>query len=362
MTGQSDGVGRGAFGHGLLTDAWYFAVLSSALRPGRLTRVEMLGRAIALGRAPDGSIMGFEDVCPHRAAPLSAGRFVRDADETFTVECPYHGWRFRAGGACAAIPSLVEGQAFDPEKVRARAVPVAESAGMVFAWMAADPRRPGEPEGPPPAFPGADGPPRLADSLVMEAHVDHAAVGLMDPAHGPFVHQQWWWRSRASRHLKEKRFVPSPLGFTMAAHRPSRNSRAYAVLGGHPMTEIAFALPGYRWERVTAGRRFVLALTCLTPLDERRTRVTQLFWSDHPLFAVARPLIAAAARRFLRQDAEMVDLQKPGLAAGASLMWIDDADTQAKWYLALKREWAASRAEGRPFSNPVPPATLRWMS
>jgi hypothetical protein len=43
-------------------------------------------------------------------------------------------------------------------------------------------------------------------------------------------------------------------------------------------------------------------------------------------------------------------------------MWIDDADRQAKWYHQLKREWAASRRERRPFVNPVEPVTLRWRS
>ena len=33
-----------------------------------------------------------------------------------------------------------------------------------------------------------------------------------------------------------------------------------------------------------------------------------------------------------------------------------------RWYQALKREWTTSRAEGRPFVNPVEPTTLRWRS
>jgi hypothetical protein len=44
------------------------------------------------------------------------------------------------------------------------------------------------------------------------------------------------------------------------------------------------------------------------------------------------------------------------------MMWIDDIDVQAKWYLTLKKEWAASRSEGRPFNNPIEPRTLRWRS
>ena len=66
--------------------------------------------------------------------------------------------------------------------------------------------------------------------------------------------------------------------------------------------------------------------------------------------------------RFLRQDGDMVNLQNQGLKYDPSLIWVDDADRQARWYQALKREWIASRREGRPFVNPVQPATLRWIS
>ncbi|MFY8208952.1 MAG: aromatic ring-hydroxylating dioxygenase subunit alpha, partial [Caulobacter sp.] len=37
-----------------------------------------------------------------------------------------------------------------------------------------------------------------------------------------------------------------------------------------------------------------------------------------------------------------------------------DADQQARWYHQCKREWNASRREGRPFVNPVKDQTLRW--
>ena len=74
------------------------------------------------------------------------------------------------------------------------------------------------------------------------------------------------------------------------------------------------------------------------------------------------PFIKAGARAFLRQDGDMVNLQNQGLKYDPSLLWIDDADRQAKWYQQLKREWTASRREGRPFGNPVEPATLRWRS
>ena len=351
------------FGQGFLTDAWYLAALSRNLRSGKMRRARIMGRPVMLGRTPAGEVTALLDICPHRAAPLSAGRFAEGADGEAQVECPYHGWRFGTDGRCRAIPSLVEGQAFDVSRVRVRAFPTRESQGMVFVWIAAEERADVAPDGPPPTFPGVvGGGPKLVLRDTFDAHIDHAVVGLMDPAHGPFVHRQWWWRTASSPHAKAKRFEPTPEGFTMVRHPPSRNSRAYALLGGAPLTEIAFRLPGYRWEHITVGRRQVLALTCLTPIDEATTAITQMLWSDHPAFSLLRPLVALGARRFLDQDRAMIDLQKTGLKHDPALLWIDDADRQAKWYQALKREWRASRAEGRAFVNPVTAATLQWVS
>jgi phenylpropionate dioxygenase-like ring-hydroxylating dioxygenase large terminal subunit len=240
---------------------------------------------------------------------------------------------------------------------------VAESQGLIFVWVSSGTRGEAEPDEPPPEFPGVvGGGPKLVDRMDFEAHIDHAVVGLMDPAHGPYVHQQWWWRSAKSQHEKAKRFEPREAGFAMVRHEPSKNSRAYAILGGEPLTEITFRIPGLRWEHVTVGKRQVLSLTCLTPLTGTKTRITQIVWSNHPAFVLLKPFIRAGARAFLRQDGDMVNLQNEGLRYDPPLLWIDDADKQAKWYHQLKREWAASRREKRPFANPVEPAILRWRS
>jgi len=351
------------FGAGFLTDIWYFAALSGDFPPQQMQRIEMLGEPVLLGRDKAGRLFALRDICPHRAAPLSAGRQTTETDGSPSVECPYHGWRFDTAGTCRAIPSLAAGQPFEIERVRLRRWPVAESQGMIFVWMPSDPRFEGEPDGPPPVFPGVvGGKPKLVDRMEFESHIDHAVVGLMDPAHGPYVHQQWWWRTSASQHEKAKAFEPREAGFAMVAHAPSKNSRAYAVLGGAPVTEITFRLPGLRWEHVTIGSRQLLALTCLTPIDDKRTRITQIIWSDHPMVSLLRPFIRWGARAFLRQDAGMVTLQNEGLRYDPPLLWIDDADRQAKWYQQLKREWTISRAEGRPFANPVEATVLRWRS
>ena len=349
------------FGRGFLHGLWYFAEVSAAVKPGAMRRHEIMGEPVLLGRTRAGEAFAMRDICPHRAAPLSAGRLVPDGASE-AVQCPYHGWTFRTGdGACTRVPSLVEGQALDVERIRVRSYPVQESQGLIWIYMGENARAPG-PDGPPPSFDGALGRPKLVERMVFEAHLDHAVVGLMDPAHGPYVHQQWWWRSARHQLDKEKRFEPRELGFAMVRHAPSSNSRAYRILGGAPQTEIVFRLPGLRWEHIKVGERQVLALTCLTPIDERRTSITQLVWSDHWAFDVLRPFIRLGVRRFLRQDGDMVNLQNEGLRYDPPLIWIDDADRQAKWYQALKKAWVAARRERRPFVNPVEPAVLRWRS
>jgi phenylpropionate dioxygenase-like ring-hydroxylating dioxygenase large terminal subunit len=351
------------FGRGFVRDAWYFADLGGDVKSGKLQRYEILGEPVVIGRTRAGSVYGLRDVCPHRAAPLSAGRLIAETDGREVVECPYHGWRFRTDGVCTAVPSLVDDQAVDIGRIRVRTYPVVESQGLVFVWMTSDPRGEGQPDQPPPTFPGiVGGAPKLVDKMVFDSHIDHAVVGLMDPAHGPYVHQNWWWRSPASQHNKAKTFEAREAGFAMVRHPPSKNSYAYKILGGAPATEIVFRLPGLRYEHILVGARQVLSLTCLTPLNETSTRITQIMWSDHPAFTLLRPFIASGARKFLRQDAAMVNLQNQGLAYDPSLLWIDDADKQAKWYQALKREWSASRREGRAFVNPVEGGVLRWRS
>ena len=81
------------------------------------------------------------------------------------------------------------------------------------------------------------------------------------------------------------------------------------------------------------------------------------------LYAVTSSVPAwgqAGAGAFLRQDGKIVDCQTPGLKHNPPLMWVGDADAQARWYHQCKREWAGSRLEGRPFRNPVKEQTLRW--
>ncbi|MEM7729639.1 MAG: aromatic ring-hydroxylating dioxygenase subunit alpha [Pseudomonadota bacterium] len=343
---------------GFVQDIWYFAATTGDVPASGLHRVVIAGEPVCIGRRADGSHFALRDICPHRAAPFSAGCLTGDG-----VACPYHGWVFDThDGRCKDIPALVPDSPVEPERIRVRTFPVAVTGRLIWVWFSSDKRFSSEPPFPPPALPLTDTKPVIDDGVSLNCHVDHAVIGLMDPAHGPYVHKQWWWRSQGSIHEKAKAFEPRERGFAMAAHAPSSNSAAYKLLGGKPVTEITFQLPGIRTEHIRVGDRTVLSFTAVTPEDEDRTRIRQLFFSDHTLFRVLSPVLALGARAFLRQDAEMVDLQAQGLRFDPNLMLIEDADTQAKWYHQLKSAWAKSNESGELFVNPVKARTLRWRS
>lgn len=339
---------------GWLRDLWYLALPGRQIGRGRMIVRTLLGQRLLFARTNEGEVFCFKDVCPHRGIPLSCGRF--DGRE---VECCYHGWRFGADGRCTAIPSLVEGQDFEPSRIKARTYPVAEVQGNVWIFAGTDPSA-----APPiPVVPDVgDRRADLAETMPFSSAMDHAVVGLMDPSHGPFVHRAWWWRSAASIHEKAKLFQPSELGFTMARHRPSSNSRAYRIIGGTPETEISFRLPGVRVEHIKTDKVVVGALTAVTPVDGKTTQIHHAIWWTRPWLSLLRPFVRPFVTAFLKQDRDIMARQSVGLADDPPLMLIDDADTQAKWYYRLKKEWAASRAEGRAFVNPVKERTLRWRS
>ena len=341
---------------GFLRDLWYFAFPSRDLKTSRLLHKTLLAEPVVFGRTADGEVFALRDLCPHRGVPLSGGRIVDG-----TVECPYHGWRFGPDGGCRLIPSLVADQQIDAHRISVRRYPVVERNGMVWIYMAAEPGT--EPtEGPPELGISPDQRPALIERQLFPCPLDHAVVGLMDPAHGPFVHNIWWWRTSASIHEKSKKYGPSRRGFTMLPHPPSKNAGLYKIIGGKPVTEIGFELPGLRYENIVAGEKRVFGFTACTPLTATETEVTQIFFWNMGWAALLKPLLQPIARIFLGQDRKLVTLQQEGLKHDPKLILIRDADVPAMWYFRIKKEWAAARAEKRAFVNPVKETTLRWRS
>ena len=354
---------------------WYPAVRTDRLRARETRLSTLLGIPLLLGRKSDGSLFALRDLCPHRGIPLSAGWF--DGE---TVMCKYHGWRFEpCSGRCEEIPSLTTHDHLEPTKIYANAFPVRERDG--YAWVYVPPPGAGramEPGVLPPVpelpkFGGQHARFRSAHlSAELPCNVDHGIIGLMDPAHGPFVHQAWWWRRAASIHEKTKRFEPlldaehegRNAGFRMSPPAPSSNSAPYKLLG-KPVTTIDFVLPNRRYETIvatnSAGRqRWFSSLTTVTPLTPATCRIDVVAaWNIAYFVPFVTPLVKFFGARFVAQDQQTMVEQARGLRSNPGLMLIDDADKPAKWYFALKQRRLTGKGDHPLAEGPV---DLHWRS
>jgi phenylpropionate dioxygenase-like ring-hydroxylating dioxygenase large terminal subunit len=348
-------------GKELLHDLWYLALPARGLTGSKLVGKTILAEDLLFGRRADGRPFAIRDRCPHRGMPLRHGRLEGDA-----VECSYHGWKFGTGdGRCTAIPSLTEQDAVRVDRIGVPTYPCREVAGAIWVYVAKSPRDVDETKLPP--IPGQEHVtgirPFGMESREFPCHVDWAAIGLMDPAHAAFVHTSWWWRTgkRVLRE-KEKQFGPFDLGYRMGPFEMKQMARPYRLLGDVVTVEITFVLPGVRVEVLRGDKAIAVDLTAITPVDEERTEVHHAIYTTARRVRWAKPIARRFIRTFLEQDRDVVVRQHEGIVEDESMMFVGDADQEARWYFALKKEYLDARAEGRAFRNPVEATTLRWKS
>ena len=341
-----------------LRNLWYFAFDGAKLRKGRLRTKEILGEKIVFGRNQDGTPFALRDNCPHRGVPLSEGTF-----DGQTIRCCYHGWEFDCAGTCQKIPALAD-SSLDTKRIKVYSYPCKEVNGMVWVYLRHHKSALGSVENdfPDLLLPSSE---RLihVDTVQIPTSIDHAVVGLIDPAHVTFVHQSWFWRTAKSARLKKKQFEPVGLGFRMVPHAPSNNAKGYSILKGVKSTEIVFQLPGHRLERIHIGSNdMIVSITVLTPTNEGSTELNHLFYSSLNLTKYLAWPLKKLGKTFIGQDATVFEKLSKGLQSDPRLMLVGDPDTQARWYFELKKKWHSSLEQETEFSNPLKPETLQWIT
>ncbi|AKI99853.1 Rieske-like 2Fe-2S protein [Archangium gephyra] len=156
---------------------FFHPVLPARKLKDKPVRVELAGRAYALFRDAQGRPAALADACPHRMAPLSAGRVTREGQ----LECPYHGWRFDADGR-GRSPSQPE-----LKKCDARAFQLVERFG--YLWLSArDTPLSAFPDFAPEGY-GFNG----AFSMLFRAPLHVTLDNFSEDEHTPFVHTRLGW-------------------------------------------------------------------------------------------------------------------------------------------------------------------------
>ena len=110
-----------------LPNGWYVVATSDELKPGRMLSRRYFERDLVVYRTEGGALSVIDAHCPHMGAHL--GRHGKLVGET--LQCGFHGFRYRADGQCVAT-------AYDgppPAAARLRRWEHREKNGVILVWF-----------------------------------------------------------------------------------------------------------------------------------------------------------------------------------------------------------------------------------
>nr|WP_184070934.1 aromatic ring-hydroxylating dioxygenase subunit alpha [Sphingosinicella soli] len=160
-----------------LKNVWYQAGWEAELDGDSLLSRTLLGENIVMFRGKEGAPQAILDRCPHRFAPLSAGR-LNDG----VVTCGYHGLSFDGEGRCVGNP---HGK---PGAIRTRSFPIVARNMILWVWMG-DPDQADAARIPDCSF--IDETPeaaRITGTLPTGAHYQLIVDNIMDLSHADYLH------------------------------------------------------------------------------------------------------------------------------------------------------------------------------
>ena len=241
---------------------WIPAFMASEIREndGAPIRFKLLGEDLIAFRDTDGRVGVMEEYCPHRGASLALGR-----NEDGGLTCIYHGWKFDVGGNCLDMPSEPDASNFK-DKVKARAYPVQEIAGIIWAYMG-----PAEAIPPFPAFQWT----KVADDhlvLIKTLQENNFLQGLeggIDSSHASFLHRSFggvrtgWGNPLNALVMKDTaprlEVEYTSYGYRYAAVRDAEEGEEYVRM-------TPYILPFYTYIPGASGR--ATGFTCWVPRDD----------------------------------------------------------------------------------------------
>lgn len=294
-----------------LQNHWYVVCRSADL--GRSPRqVSLLGRKLAIFRMDgEGSRpAALVDRCPHRNAPLSAGK-VRGG----CIECPYHGWRFDGAGECRSVPGLVGEPRHRARK--AAAYPIEERDG--FIWLAATPAVAQKRSPPEFELLGKPGYRHFTGHGEIACAMTDAIENFLDGTHTHFVHPGLI-RTEGAR----KRVRASVVRARDHVEITYRDEGAQSGLiwklfgGGVDLTVARFRLPSLAELEYRAGDVVKMRISLhFTPFDAEHTGVFAMVVYQAPRAAVpiAEPVMRRLFRMALDQDIAILEKQAANIRA-----------------------------------------------
>lgn len=276
----------------LMRRYWIPALLSEELPAPDCApvRVRLLGENLVAFRDSDGRAGLMDERCPHRGASLFFGR-----SEEGGLRCIYHGWKFDVAGRCLDMPNEPPERQFK-DRLRARAFPVREAAGVIWAYMGA-----------------AEKQPPFTDQEWMRLPPGHSYVtknlaecnwlqlleGGFDESHSSFLHRRMSWSRnedgtktqfyRAQSHAPRHDVVITEFGYSYASIRELPEGRNYVRV-------VQFVMPFHQMRSFEGIQDCPLVSGHIwTPIDDEHCWVWSWMYAKDGR-ALARAVIEAEER------------------------------------------------------------------
>jgi len=162
----------------VLVNDWHPVATLSQLEAKNILAGRLLGEDVVLWRVNEQTQV-WQDLCIHRGTRLSLGQVI-DGDK---LECPYHGWTYKAEGKCVHIPAHPE--QMPPQKAVVKTYKAKEQYGLVWVSL-------GKPAYDIPPFPEWDNNSFrkiFCGPYQVQASGPRIIENFLDVGHFPFVHE-----------------------------------------------------------------------------------------------------------------------------------------------------------------------------
>jgi len=233
-------------------------------------RVRVLGEDLLLYRDRNGGYGLVGEHCSHRGASLYYG-FVEDDG----IRCPYHGWKYDAGGKCLEQPFENPDTGFK-DKIRHPAYPVEKLSGLLFAYLGPLDKKPILPKWD--LLVRKDGIKKIDVCEVLRCNWLQAMENSVDPTHTYYLH------SHTLKLKGSKDYVPfhyqqlSKIDFELVVNPTWAGIQKRRIFAGEGETAEAphpLIFPNILFVPVRTG----YAMHFRMPIDDLTTQVFQFRFS-----------------------------------------------------------------------------------
>lgn len=305
----------------ILKNAWYAAAYSDEVDDKPLSRT-LIEQKIAIFRDENGEVGMIADRCPHRFAPLSAGKVIGD-----TIQCPYHGLRFNRHGECVLNPHAKNNGPLRAANIRGW--PVLERYGIIWFWPG-DPEQADESQLPRIDFlekPDEYG--LIKGLLHVGGHYELVVDNLLDLSHAAFLHPQFSGGNYTPEELlaattsklerRERSIVnhrirkglgPSSAHVALFGMDPKTKVMTDTTMTWHPPAMLDFALGSWKVDEDREQGIHIPQLHVITPETEFTSHYFFVNGRNRRLGEkeVDEALLAFFEMAFGQQDEPMIEL------------------------------------------------------